>query len=120
MSTVRSRRQFSKEFKLQVLREIEAGKSIAAASREHQLHPNCIAKWRTQHVKYGADAFAGNGNAYTHEAKVAELERIIGQYAAENTLLKRALRSLEEAQRQAPMSPSSQRGSAKAGGSASK
>ena len=95
MSTTRTRRQFSKELKLQVLREIEAGKSVAQAAREHQVHPNCIANWRTQRAKYGSEAFAGNGNAYTHEAKVAELERLVGQYAAENALLKRALNSLE-------------------------
>jgi len=53
MSTTRTRRQFSKELKLQVLREIEAGKSVAQAAREHQVHPNCIANWRTQQAKYG-------------------------------------------------------------------
>jgi transposase-like protein len=29
------KRQFTKKFKLQVVREIEAGKAIAQASREH-------------------------------------------------------------------------------------
>jgi transposase len=101
MPVSRNRRQFSKEFKLQILREVEAGKSVAQAAREHEVHPNCITKWRGQLGKYGSDAFQGNGNSYTHEAKVAELERIIGQFAAENTLLKRALKSLEDS-RQIP------------------
>jgi transposase len=39
------RRLFTREFKLQVLREIQAGKSVAQASREHQLHPTLISKW---------------------------------------------------------------------------
>jgi transposase len=95
MSVTRNRRQFTKEFKVRVIREVEAGKPLAQVARENEIHPNCIAKWRTQLSVYGAEAFQGNGNAYTHEAKVAELERIIGQYAAENTLLKRALKSLE-------------------------
>jgi transposase len=95
MSVSRNRRTFSREFKLQIIREVQAGKSVAEASREHEVHVNCIAKWRTQLAKYGPDAFQGNGNAYTHEAKVAELERIIGQFAAENALLKRALKSAE-------------------------
>lgn len=112
MSVIRSRRTFSKEFKLQIIREVEAGKSLAQAAREHEVHPNCIAKWRTQLTKYGSDAFQGNGNAYTHEAKVAELERIIGQFAAENALLKRALKSLESDHR----IPPSQSGGSKAGG----
>lgn len=112
MSVSRNRRSFTTEFKLQVIREVEAGKPVAQAAREHEVHPNCIAKWRTQLTKYGSDAFQGNGNAYTHEAKVAELERIIGQYAAENTLLKRALKSLETERQILPP----QRGGSKAGG----
>ncbi len=95
MSVIRNRRQFTKEFKYRVIREVEAGKPLAQVARENEIHPNLVAKWRTQLSAYGAEAFQGNGNAYTHEAKVAELERIIGQYAAENTLLKRALKSLE-------------------------
>lgn len=83
------RRQFSREFKLQVLAEIEAGKPIAQAAREHQVHPNTLSAWREQHRLYGADAFAGHGNTYTHEAKIAELERLIGQQAIEIALLKK-------------------------------
>jgi transposase-like protein len=48
---VLKRRQFSREFKL--LREIEAGKSIAQASRQHQLHPTLIGRWRQRHRQYG-------------------------------------------------------------------
>jgi len=112
MSVNRNRRKFTKEFKLQIVREVEAGKSVAQAAREHEVHPNNITNWRTQLAKYGTDAFQGNGNAYTHEAKVAELERVIGQFAAENALLKRALKSLETTRQSAP----NQRGGAKAGG----
>lgn len=43
------------------------------------MHPNTISAWREIHRQYGSEAFAGNGNTYTHEAKIAELERLIGQ-----------------------------------------
>ena len=33
------RRQFTREFKLQVLQEAESGKSISQLAREHQVHP---------------------------------------------------------------------------------
>ncbi len=89
------RRQFTKEFKLQVLREIEVGKSVVHAAREYQVHPNTITKWRQQYRRYADRAFAGNGNVYTDEAKVAELERLIGQLTIENTFLKKVLRRLE-------------------------
>ena len=89
------RRQFTKEFKQQVLREIEAGKSVAQAAREHQVHPNCISEWKRQLARYGEQAFAGNGHLYKEEARIAELERLIGQQAVEIAFLKRVLASLE-------------------------
>ena len=42
------RRQFTKDFTLQVLREIETATTLAQAVRAHQLHPNPLAKWRQQ------------------------------------------------------------------------
>jgi transposase len=87
--TFRTRRTFSREFKLQVLREVDAGKSAAQVCRTHQIHPNCILKWRKQLAAYGDQAFAGNGNSYTQEAKIAELERLIGQQAIEIDFLKK-------------------------------
>lgn len=89
------RRKFTREFKLQVLREVEAGKSIAQAARHHQLHPTLIGRWQKQHKKYAEQAFSGNGNSYTDDARVAELERKIGQLTMENDLLKKALLRLE-------------------------
>lgn len=81
---IRKRRQFTKEFKVQVLREIEAGTPLAQVARTYQLHPNLLAKWRHQYACYADQAFAGNGHRYSDEAKVAELERLIGQLTVEN------------------------------------
>ena len=67
------RRIFTKDFKQQVLREVQAGKSIAQAAREHALHPNLIGKWQTLHAQYAQSAFQGNGHAYTQDAKIADL-----------------------------------------------
>ena len=36
------RHVFTKEFKQQILHEVQAGKSIAQTAREHELHPNLI------------------------------------------------------------------------------
>ena len=85
------KRQFTREFKLQVVREVEAGKSIAQAAREHQIHPTLIGKWRSHNSQYGERAFAGNGNTYKDEARIAELERMIGQLTMENALLKKCM-----------------------------
>ena len=93
------RRTFTKDFKLQVIRQVQAGKSLAQAAREHDLHPNLIAKWQKLHAQYAQNAFQGNGHAYTEDAKVAELERLIGQLTIENSLLKKVL-AFQEKQRQ--------------------
>ena len=92
------RRVFTKEFKQQILHQVQAGKSIAQASREHDLHPNLIAKWQKLHEQYAANAFQGNGHAYTQEAKIAELERLIGQQTVEISLLKKVL-AIQQQQR---------------------
>lgn len=89
------RRIFTRDFKLQVIRQVQAGKSIAQAAREHELHPNLIAKWQKLHAQYAQSAFQGNGHAYTEDAKVAELERLIGQLTIENSLLKKVLQAQE-------------------------
>lgn len=77
------KRQFTMEFKLQVVREIEAGKPIAQAARDYQIHPTLIGKWRSQNSKFAESAFAGYGNIYKDEARIAELERMIGQLTVE-------------------------------------
>ncbi len=97
------RRQFTKEFKLQLLREIEAGKPAAQAAREHQVHPNMIYKWQKQYQEQGSTAFPGNGTPgqpATEAGKIAELERLIGQMTVENAFLKRVLTTLEAQQAQ--------------------
>ena len=90
-----SRRIFDKEFKLQVLRELHAGTPLAERARQHQVHPETIRLWKRQQRRYADRAFAGRGKAYTDDAKVAQMERAMGQLALENALLKKAIQCLE-------------------------
>jgi transposase-like protein len=46
------RRTFTREFKLKVIREVEAGKSQAQVARGYQITENRISKWRRQHWQY--------------------------------------------------------------------
>ena len=98
--TLKHRRQFSREFKLQVLAEIAAGKSLAQAARQHQLAAALINRWQKQHRQYPNRAFAGNGRSYTDEAHIAELEPMVGRLTMENDLLKKALQRLQSLSRQ--------------------
>lgn len=90
------RRQFNRDFKLQVVREVETGKSQAQIAREHEISQYLISRWCRQHRKYKDRAFTGNGRAYTDEARIAALERKVGQLTMENDLLKKVLQKLEE------------------------
>ena len=74
---VRTCRTFSKEFKLQVLRELDAGSTIAELTRVHDVHPEAIRAWSKMERKYGAKSFAGRSRAYTDEARIAQSERAL-------------------------------------------
>jgi transposase len=58
-TAVLKRRTFTREFKLQVIREVEAGKSHAQVAREYQVSDNTISKWRRELRQYKERAFAG-------------------------------------------------------------
>ena len=90
------RRKFSRDFKLQVVREVEAGKTQAQIAREHEINQHLISRWCRQHRRYKERAFSGNGKPHTDEARLAALERKVGQLTMENDLLKKLLQKLEQ------------------------
>jgi transposase len=94
-TAVLKRRTFTREFKLQVIREVEAGKTQAQVAREYQVSDNTISKWRRELHKYKERAFAGRGHTYPDEARVDELERMVGRLTMENDFLKKPLQKLE-------------------------
>ena len=93
------RRVFSRELKLQVVREAETGTPIGELARQHELHPNIIQKWIQLYRTKGDAGFRAGANGedplWASERRVAELERIIGQMTIENTFLKKLLQRLE-------------------------
>lgn len=92
---MKSRKKFTKEFKISVLRELENSKTAAQLCREHEIHPSMLSKWKREYTENPAIAFSGNGKTSKHEAKLAESERLIGQLYAENAFLKKVLTRLE-------------------------
>ena len=93
---MKTRRKYTREFKLSVLRELESGKKLVQLSRENELHPSLITRWKKDWQQNPETAFQGNGNTYKAEARISELERMVGQLYAENALLKKALTNLEQ------------------------
>jgi len=92
---MKSRKKFTRESKIAVLRELENGKTAAQLCREHAIHPSMLSKWKREYKENPEIAFSGNGKISKPEAKLAESERLVGQLYAENTFLKKVLTSLE-------------------------
>jgi len=53
-----------------------------------------VARWYREYRKYGENAFLGNGKPYKEDARIAQLERKIGQLTIENDFLKKALQGI--------------------------
>ena len=70
----------------------EADKPLAQIAREYGIHPSLPCRWRDELAENPERAFSGNGNICKYEARIAELERLLGQAHAENELLKKSVR----------------------------
>lgn len=86
------KRVHSREFKLEVVRQITTGqKRPAQACREYGLADSVLSRWRKEYQERGEAAFRPQPSAEpTSEAqRIAELERFCGQLALENQVLKK-------------------------------
>jgi len=104
---VRKRRIISRDFKIEVIREIEQGTKQAEVCRKHNLHPVLVNLWRRVHPvlvnlwrreyhQCPDTAFQEHGKQYKDEAKIAELEQLVGKLYIENEFLKKTLTHLEK------------------------
>lgn len=91
-----TRKSYTREFKISLVRELENGKKLGQLSRENNIHPNMISKWKLEYDKDPDSAFKGNGNTYKEAARQEELERLVGKLYAETEFLKKALNILEK------------------------
>jgi transposase len=91
------RRVHSREFKLEVARQVVNGeKRPAQVCREHDLANSVLDRWRKEYEQRGEAAFSER-EVTEQEAldrKIAELERFCGQLSWENAVLKKALRQV--------------------------
>lgn len=95
---VETRRKFTKEFKLTVVREFTSGVSAAELTRKYDIHGNLVYKWSQEYRLNPSGAFrsAPSGeHPATDEQRIAELERVIGRLTMENEFLKKALKHTE-------------------------
>lgn len=93
------RRTFTREFRLAVIQEVEAGKPQAEIARHYQINQNTICKWVTRYHQNKEKAFGTEILNRKDVARINEMERVIGRLALENELLKKALQRLEARRR---------------------
>lgn len=92
-------RTFTPEFKAQVVLEIISGaKSAAEISREHQIKPQLLSEWKATFLANAAQAFGADTQLRAAQARIAELERLVGRLALELEVTKKALHSLHSPQ----------------------
>jgi transposase len=102
-----SGRTHSREFKLEICRQLEAGlKRPSQVCREHQLANSMLDRWRHEYRDRGEQAFTprkaeGVTDTELLQRRIAELERHCGQLSLENSLLKK-LASVQPSKRSTP------------------
>ena len=83
------RSYYTREFKMAILSQIEAGVPMAQVARENGINPTLVARWKKEYLVNPEKAFTGPGHPYKDQARVAELERMVGKLYAENEFLKK-------------------------------
>ena len=86
------RRKFSGEFKTKVVLELISGKkSLSEASREYSIKDTVISRWRREFVERAGEIFEQPKDIQDKEARIAELERMVGRLTMQAELSKKAV-----------------------------
>jgi transposase len=88
---MRKRRQFTPEFKARVVLDILSGvQSPAEVCRKHSLAPNLVALWKSAFLERAHLVFDTDSARSNEQARIAELEQVLGRMTLENEILKKA------------------------------
>lgn len=91
----RTRRVFTPAFKAEVVRDLLSGKhSQAELCRAHQISPSLLALWKDTALDALPQLFQGPEQLDPQQARIAELEQLVGRQALELELLKKVSRRL--------------------------
>ena len=89
----RPRRTSTAEFKAMVVLGVLTGTTSAAeACREHQLSPTLLAVWKATYLERLPVVVRADERQSAEAARVADLERLVGQQALELAALKKSRR----------------------------
>ena len=87
-----TRRKFSREFKLEAVRMVtEGGHSAQQVSRDLDIRPEMLRRWRRQLEADPDQAFPGVGQRKSREEEMWRLRRDLERVTMERDILKKAL-----------------------------
>ena len=92
---MRKRREFTRDFKLSVLSELNV-KKAAEVCKEHNIHPVLLSKWKKHFNQHPFNAFNAKGTLWKAEAEVEKYKRLVGELYAEIDFLKKTTKKLQE------------------------
>lgn len=86
------RRKFSAEFKTRVVLELVVGKkSLSEASREYQIKDSVLSRWKQEFLERASEIFEQPPSADEEDARIAELERMVGRLSMQVEASKKAV-----------------------------
>jgi transposase len=86
-----TRRQFSREFKLEAVRLVkERGVTVAQAARDLDVHENVLRKWIREQAGDPQQAFPGTGVMKPEQAEIERLRKEVAKLRMERDILKKA------------------------------
>jgi transposase-like protein len=71
----KSRRIFTREFKLAAIKEVESGKPLSYVARQLEFSANTPHRWHRELKSHPTQAFSGHGKRMFAESRESELER---------------------------------------------
>jgi transposase-like protein len=87
----RARRTFTAEFKAKAVLDVLTGTaSQAEVCRKHQISPTLFGLWKATLLERLASVFESGEQRSAEAARIADLERLVGQQALELAALKKA------------------------------
>ncbi len=87
----KARRTFSAQFKLEAVLDLIAGhKSVAHICRERSITDKLLYDWKRAFLERAPSIFETGAAASEVQARIAELERMVGRLTMENEILKKA------------------------------
>jgi len=88
---MRTKRTYSVAFKRQVIEELLSGSAtMGQLSRRYEISSGLIGHWRDRYTE-GKFVEGKSGNVKASEAKIRELEQMVGRLTMDNELLKKAM-----------------------------